>query len=417
MKTKNKRAVFVFLICVTIFTGYSGADVIKLKKGREIEGAIVDETKDTVTIDMGIGEATLNKNDIRSIQRAQKANAAIYYLRAASFADYGNYGAPKNRIDSLEKKKFCLSEKELSEMVENNKKCLDEIARGLAIKECDFYFEDKYNSVGSRKQKQNQKEVMYLHSLLLLQGRYYENRKDFARAIDSYLAALNFAAQIAQGSDPEFRTAAILIEKNTYPIIEEYIRSKNADPGICRKIFSFLNEYEKTHFSAVDFLKGCKEYFINWFDLYKTDITRWTREDAKLDDKTKEKANNFSEELTKQAKDLADRYYGDLISAAGTDSEKDWKSAQDEYDALVKDAKPEALGDEVDLEFFISKTMGDVKEYDKKDPKTVAVTILSAALSYDKKSVDIYRENGDKLKELELLAAQKTKAMKLNSKE
>ena len=239
MDIKDKITFSIFLVFLIIFTECSNADIVKLKKGREIEGAITGETNNTVTIDIGVGEATLNKSDIESIQRAVKANAAIYYLRAIETADYGKYGGGKNKIEALQKRKFNLDDKELPAIVDDNKKCLDEMDKGLAIKECDFYFEDKYNPFGGSVQKRNQKEAMYLHSLLLLRGRYYESRKDFSRAVDSYLSALTFAAQIAQGPDPEFRTAAIVSEKDAYPIIEEYLNSKNTDPAICKKISDF----------------------------------------------------------------------------------------------------------------------------------------------------------------------------------
>jgi hypothetical protein len=407
MKIKNKITFFIFIASLIIFTECSNADVVRLKKGREIEGAITGETNDTVTIDIGIGEATLNKSDIETIRRAVKANAAIYYLRAIDMADYGKYGAGKNKIEALQKKNFILDAKELSAILDDNKKCLDEMDKGLAIKECDFYFEDKYNPFGGSIQKRNQKEVMYLHSLLLSRGRYYESRKDFSRAVDSYLSALTFAVQIAQGPDPEFRTAAIVTEKDAYPIIEEYLNSKNTDPAICKKIFDFLKDYDKLHFSAKDFMTGCRDFFLSPFKSYNREITRWVREDTKPDDKARAKAQDFADEVTKQAKELADRYYGNFISAAGTDAEKDWKSASDEYGQLVSETKPPLLEDDVDLSIFVAKTLGNVEEYDKKDPKMVAVTILSALLPYDKRSMDLYRENRKELKKLESLAAQK----------
>ena len=48
---------------------FSRAEVIKLKNGREIEGAIVKETKDRVVLDIGGGEVTFYKKNIKSINR------------------------------------------------------------------------------------------------------------------------------------------------------------------------------------------------------------------------------------------------------------------------------------------------------------------------------------------------------------
>jgi hypothetical protein len=49
------------------------AEVVKLRNGREIEGVIIKETKDRVVLDIGGGEATFYKNNIRSIDRAGAA--------------------------------------------------------------------------------------------------------------------------------------------------------------------------------------------------------------------------------------------------------------------------------------------------------------------------------------------------------
>lgn len=50
-------------------TPFLRAEVIKLKNGREIEGKIVKETKDRVVLDIGGGEATFYRKEIKSIDR------------------------------------------------------------------------------------------------------------------------------------------------------------------------------------------------------------------------------------------------------------------------------------------------------------------------------------------------------------
>jgi hypothetical protein len=68
MRSFDKIILLSILIALSV-APFSRAEVVKLKNGREIEGIIVIETKDRVVLDIGGGEATFYKKDIKSIDR------------------------------------------------------------------------------------------------------------------------------------------------------------------------------------------------------------------------------------------------------------------------------------------------------------------------------------------------------------
>jgi len=82
------------------------AEVIRLKNGREIEGTITKETKDRVVVDIGGGEATFYKKDIRSIDRASVVNTRNKKkAELATKADKINslyYSILDNKVESVE---------------------------------------------------------------------------------------------------------------------------------------------------------------------------------------------------------------------------------------------------------------------------------------------------------------------------
>lgn len=65
------RLTLPILFFALSFCPYASAEIIKLRNGREIEGTIVKETKNTVVIDIGGGEATFFKKGILSIDRTK----------------------------------------------------------------------------------------------------------------------------------------------------------------------------------------------------------------------------------------------------------------------------------------------------------------------------------------------------------
>ena len=404
------KIILAWLFFTVFLIDHSSADLIILKNGRRLEGAIVKTTDSSITVDIGIGETTLNRSDIKSIKRNEENNAAIYYLRAGDLANYNNVTVSKNKIAKFEEAKFRMAQVELEELLNNNKRCFREIEKALATKECDFYFKDKDGYANQENRQDNQRKVMYLHSLLLLKSRYYEGLKNFDQAVDSCLSALTFALQLSQGRDPDLQAAAILIEKNTYPILLEYLDSKNIDPKIFGKVFTYIDNYEKEHFSAKEFIESDKEAFIRPFNSFARDITRWAKETVNLDAGVRADAQKFAEDLLREGNGLADKYYGNYIKAATTDANNDWELAAREYRELLNTTKPTGIEDEIDFSVFVHNAFGKVEDYSKKDPKAIVVTILSTQLPSCKVVVDRYRENCKGLKKIKALAAGKMKA-------
>jgi len=64
----TKLILLIFFIACSS-APFSSAEVLKLKNGREIEGKIVEETKDRVVLDIGGGEVAFYKKNIKAIIR------------------------------------------------------------------------------------------------------------------------------------------------------------------------------------------------------------------------------------------------------------------------------------------------------------------------------------------------------------
>jgi hypothetical protein len=69
----------------------SSADVVHLKTGGRLEGVIVEENADRVTVDVPVGRVSVSRNSVRRIERAESAlaeyRARIRSLRGAGTAD------------------------------------------------------------------------------------------------------------------------------------------------------------------------------------------------------------------------------------------------------------------------------------------------------------------------------------------
>lgn len=103
MTIKLALPIFFFAL---FLSSYSNAEVIKLKNGREIEGAIVKETKDTVLVDIGGGEALFYKKGILSIDRTKADETAKKHKsELAKKAEDMNslyYSYPDSNVETVE---------------------------------------------------------------------------------------------------------------------------------------------------------------------------------------------------------------------------------------------------------------------------------------------------------------------------
>jgi hypothetical protein len=396
------------LCAALLWSSASFADVIKLKNGRRLEGAIVNQTKDAVVIDIGAGEAYVSRADIASIERQEEDNAAIYYLRAIKFATCIEPGELKKKTDKIKTNKWKADEKDINDILKENTRCLEEIEKGLAIKKCDFEFERKYRYLARKEQKLDPKEVSALGRIFILKARSYELKKDFDKAIDWYLSAITFASQISQSDDPELKRSAINLESQVYPLIKDCLDSVDVGKANCARIIDKLSSYEKERFLLKDYVKSGKEWYLDFFQSFESDVTRWYREHYQVDIKIRKKALRYAQGLSKQASEQADKYYGAFLKAAESDLDADWKAANDEYDNLIKGNNPQSLEDDIDRAVFIRDNFGKYEEFEKRDQKTVSIMWLIYDLSGTKDGIDGYRQTAKDNKELRALAKLKS---------
>ena len=396
------------LSLVLLASAYLFADVIKLKNGRRLEGAIISQTKDAIVIDIGAGEAYISKSDIASIEKSKEDNAAIYYLRALKYATYIEPGELKKKTEKIKKNKWKADEKDIDDILKENTRCLEEVKKGLVIKNCYFEFEKKYRYLAEKKQKLDPKEVAALGWIFILKARSYELQQKFDEAVDWYLSALTFASQISNSDDPNLKGVAVDLEEQVYPLIKDYLNSVNVDKSSCAKILNKLAAYEKERFLLKDYIRSGREWYVDFFQSFESDITRWYREHYQLDIKIRKKALRYAQGLSKQATEQADKYYGAFLKAAESNLDVDWKVAYDEYDKLIKGNNVQSLGDDVERRDFEHKNFEDLTDCDKRDPKTISLTSLIYYLSGIKSGIDGYRQTAKDVKELQALAKLKS---------
>lgn len=105
MKSVNSVFVFiVFAVCTIYFTGYSIADTIITKDGKEIKGIVIEDYKDRIVFSTVEGETTVMKSDIREllfdseegnlIKLAQQAIDRRDYPRAMNYYEMAQKANP-----------------------------------------------------------------------------------------------------------------------------------------------------------------------------------------------------------------------------------------------------------------------------------------------------------------------------------
>ena len=67
--TKNTGTYFAIIAAVSLLCVSAEADIIHLKNGGKIHGLVIGDTRDAVTIDMGVGTVTHKKEEIASIEK------------------------------------------------------------------------------------------------------------------------------------------------------------------------------------------------------------------------------------------------------------------------------------------------------------------------------------------------------------
>jgi hypothetical protein len=198
---------------------------------------------------------------------------------------------------------------------------------------------------------------------------------------------------------------ALAIEKKTYIPLRDCLNSKKIDKKACQRIRGQLRGFEDKHFPATDMIEPEKEFFVSTVRMVGDDFKQKAGESLGTMPEMEKKAEAFREELMRQARELADRYYGNFIKAAETNKESDWKFALGELEGLQKASQPTGIENMKDVVSMLHDSFtGDIEEYNKKLIRKILITLLAVALPNPRDAVDDYYARSEELKELQALA-------------
>jgi len=346
-----------------------------------------------------------------NIKNSNEDNAAIYYSKAFDLLKYPFPAEPDfNKLKEIIERGWQEESKEAEKILEENEPCLSELKKGLLLKKCDFAFGEEYKYLTVKKLPNLVKARNSLN-LLLLKGRYYEKQKDFAKAIDCCLSSLAFLHHISQGNSMITDMLVLSLEKNTYLPLKDYLSSQEIDKELCRKILSYLEVFEKQHFSARRIMETEKEYFISDIQMI-IDGSLKDQDDLKLNEDMKHKREDLVSQILKQANELADRYYGNFIKAAQTGNKEDLSFALEEAENIKRDAQFQGTDEEIfdAVGMLQDAVTGKIEQFNEKVAHKIVIKMLATRpLSSFKKVLDEYNSSLNELKELKLLAKIKSK--------
>lgn len=352
-----------------------------------------------------------------NIKNSNKDNAAIYYSKAFDLLKYPFPSEKEtyNKLEEIIKKGWQGENKDVEEILKQNEPCLKELKKGLLLKKCDFAFGKEYKYLIVKKLP-NVVKARESSNLLLLKGRYYEKQEDFARAIDCYLSSLTFVRHISQANSLFTDLLVLAIEKDIYLPLKDYLNSQEIDKEICKKILSYLEDFEKTHFSARRIIETEKESFISTIhfimDGALKEVTKDKKEESKPNEDMKRKWENFRSQILKQANELADRYYGNFIKAAQTGNKEDLNFALEEVASIKKEAQYQGTDEEIfdAVSMLQDAVTGKIEQFNEKVACKIVIKMLAtSSLPYFKKVLDEHSSSLNELKELKLLAKIKSK--------
>lgn len=282
----------------------------------------------------------------------QENNAATHYLKAADLLKNFKSDEIKAKVKKIGEEGWAGYEKEVETLILENEPCLKEIKKGLSVPKCDFYF-GKKDYKAFFEEIPAPAQLLSLPWVLLLNGLYREHQMKYEEAVGFYLESLTFANQIEQDKSVLSRIVVVETEKNAYPLISGYVTSKNADRELTRKIADYLVEYEKNHYPAREVIETFKELYLSSIQLLCEGLNKKVASDNKYDEDMKKHCYNFSDMLLQQARELADRYYGNFVIAADSNKDSDWKFAEDEFNKFTKVALSDNISKVKDITAFV----------------------------------------------------------------
>lgn len=337
-------------------------------------------------------------------------NAAIFYKKAV---DLLKYPLPREKeitkkIGETIKNGWKGENKELMELLAQNKSSLKEFKKGLLIQKCDFNFGKKYKFYMNEPPR-SYSQIRNLSNLVLLLGRYYEKQGKFNKAITEYLSVLKLAQHLAQDNHQFLsKMSSLDSEDKAFNMLENYLTSNQADPQECQRILNYLVKLEKRQFPAKELVEIEKEYFISTINMIiEDDKKKAQKEGFKIKLGEKSYREVYWDEIKRYGYEMADKHYGNYLKAMETNRASDWEFAQREYKKEAGDWEKMKSYEEI-----MATPDIDEEKYPEKAAREYVKDLL--VITDYKKVAEEYYSARAKLKRLKSLAAQKAGKEKID---
>ena len=396
------------------------AELIRLKNGNTVEGAIVSQTEHEVTVDIpDLGRMTLARDEIASIEGAGEAgqtavqsettNAAIYYGRALRQLRYPASREQVDLVARIIREGWPQEQPELVELLQQHEAVRQEFDKGIRLTRCDFQFGRPVRSALQRAIPPVG-QLVNLSTVVLLQARYEQSLKQTANAIGRVLSLLIMARHLAQDPSLMARLNIGAIEEGPIVILRQELESDRLSPQLRTQIAEALTPYLDDRLSAAQLIDAQHEAFLSLLRLQADELDL-----ANLaTDAQRQWAQQFQHAIMTQGQQQAQHYYGLLRQAADTDRPEDWaavaQAAQrfhQRLNAVFGNRQTQAGGRSSD-----SAASPDLID-ETAQPEVAAAGYVEAMLALAAPDVDDYyegirrhREHGVALRQLQELARQ-----------
>jgi hypothetical protein len=347
--------------------------------------------------------ATLSNSLFAQQKDVQTKNAAVYYSKAFDLLKYPASAELKNKIQEIVKNGWKEEDKELEKVLTENKPCFDEFKKGLRLEKCDFTFGKEYKHIFEKELPPFLK-IKKFTSLLLLKGRHYEKQEEFDKAINVYLSLLTFAQHISQDNTLVSKMITITIESEAYKPIRQYLNSERMQKKEASKILSFFSDFEKQHFPAKQLVEIEKEAFLSVAKMQADEVKQQVLEEQEVSEEKKKAMETLAEELTLQAEEAADRYYGNYAIAVETDDEGDWDFAKTELETLIKTQKGAFTNIKDISSLFYNAFTGNIEGSSNIIARKIISLLLATVLPNFRKAAEHYYGSLKELREIKSLA-------------
>lgn len=349
-----------------------------------------------------------------TVNNAKEENAAVYYLKALDLIKYPESKEVASKISGIIKDGWQKDDKELEAVLTENESSFAEFNKGFVLQKCDFDFGKTYKYFHQKKFPSSSfqiDKIKNLSKLLVLKGRYYEKQGNIPEAVDTYLSLLSFARHLSQYDSLVLKLMAMGVEVLPYGPIEAYLNSGSAQKETVLRIFSYLSDYEKEHFSPRELYDGEKHFFLSTVQLT---VDKCKERHSKETNKDVIAINEaYNNAILKQSYELADKYYGLLIKAAETNQEVDWKAFNNAMASLKNEFKIKDFEDVVKavakIQNLVDSTPGERTEI---VASKVVKLILIMSIDSLPRATDNYYSTIKLLNEVKTLAEEKLHIIK-----